>query len=709
MNDTWVPFYEEFATKLLGWRDKRSELVDIVLSVYKETGIRQPRLDDTAGRVPTDMDPFTVFGLFNKGITNANRKAIMRALAKHLDIASPVPDEFDGIPVLNNLNATFYRFTNDPARGPHDIDNLWELFDKALVYADKHCSADEFSAAFDAVKDLKGNQWKTTIALYWIRPNTYLSLDQRNRWFIVERSNLNSALVEQIRALKSVPDGATYLVLTQRISESLPSIEMSTLPELTYKVWVVSEQENERLKQGNPLTAIPAAEPARRYWLYSPGAGGSLWEQLCEAGEMSIGWEAIGDPMRFETRDEIGQAVRDAYHKVGSCKNDSLAIWQFSRVMKPGDVVYAKQGKDRLLGRGIVRGEFQYDGTRGAGLNMYRQIEWTNVGSWEYPNGTAPMKTLTDMTSYTEFVASLEELFEGDGPTPELSPYTPDDFLDEVYMTEQDFDTLSYLLRKKKNVILQGPPGTGKTYAGKRLAFAQMGVKDDSRVATVQFHQSYSYEDFIEGYRPNGTGFELRKGPFYKFCHAAQDDPEHDWYFIIDEINRGNISKIFGELFMLLEADKRGVSLKLLYSGEEFTVPPNVHVVGLMNTSDRSLALMDYALRRRFAFYTMEPGFDSAGFSAYVERIGDPAFDKVVDTLKSLNREIADDEMLGENYRIGHSYVCGLESEPDVPGALLRIVRYEITPLLSEYWYDDPARVKEWRRRLESAAGYERP
>lgn len=195
--------------------------------------------------------------------------------------------------------------------------------------------------------------------------------------------------------------------------------------------------------------------------------------------------------------------------------------------------------------------------------------------------------------------------------------YTSEDFLSEVYMSRGNYDILSNLLINKKNIIMQGAPGVGKTFAAKRLAYSMMGVKDPSRVMMVQFHQGYSYEDFIMGFRPASTGFELKKGPFYSFCKKAELDLENDYYFIIDEINRGNLSKIFGELFMLIENDKRGVSLQLLYSDEKFSVPENVYIIGMMNTADRSLAMLDYALRRRFAFFEFSPAFETDGFRQY--------------------------------------------------------------------------------------------
>ena len=188
-------------------------------------------------------------------------------------------------------------------------------------------------------------------------------------------------------------------------------------------------------------------------------------------------------------------------------------------------------------------------------------------------------------------------------------PYFKEDFLEEVFMSEDDYDTLTDLVENKYNVILQGAPGVGKTFVATRLAYSMMGEKDNSRIAKVQFHQSYSYEDFIQGYRPSGEGLERVNGIFYEFCKEAEKDNERLYFFIIDEINRGNLSKIFGELMMLIEKDKRGENIQLLYSKDKFTVPSNIRIIGTMNTADRSLAMIDYALRRRFAFYDFKAGF----------------------------------------------------------------------------------------------------
>ena len=259
------------------------------------------------------------------------------------------------------------------------------------------------------------------------------------------------------------------------------------------------------------------------------------------------------------------------------------------------------------------------------------------------------------------------------------------------------------MLENKKNIIVQGAPGVGKTFMAKRLAYSMMGLKDSSRVMMVQFHQSYSYEDFVMGYRPSKDGFELKNGSFYNFCKQAEEDSDNDYFFIIDEINRGNLSKIFGELFMLIENDKRGEKnkIRLLYSNEFFFIPKNIHIIGLMNTADRSLAMIDYALRRRFAFFDLKPGFKSDGFKYYQDELDNPKFNDLIEVMEELNQEIKNDESLGEGFRIGHSYLCNIEPE-DVEDKLRYIVEYELIPLLKEYWFDEFEKVDEWSARLRS-------
>lgn len=286
------------------------------------------------------------------------------------------------------------------------------------------------------------------------------------------------------------------------------------------------------------------------------------------------------------------------------------------------------------------------------------------------------------------------------GQTTSLPKYTKEDFLSKVYMTEERYDVLVALLRNKMNVILQGAPGVGKTFTARKLAYSMMGEVDESRIELVQFHQNYSYEDFIMGYRPDGADFKLKDGIFYRFCQTAANNPDKDYFFIIDEINRGNMSKIFGELLMLIEKDYRGTKATLAYNGMSFSVPTNLYIIGMMNTADRSLAMIDYALRRRFSFFEMEPGFNSDGFTAYQSGFANETFNALIGQIKLLNKEITDDKSLGRGFQIGHSYFCGRDNDGCTIDWMRSVVEFDILPMLSEYWFDEPKKLERWERDL---------
>ena len=827
MQFEWINFYSEFATKLLEFKNNRAELIADIQSAYSAINMKLPKLEREDSII--DIDPFTVFGLFNKGITNANRIAILESFATVFNIKSKVPNNFDGIPVLNNLKATYYGFKDD--RQAADIDNLWGLYESAINLAEKDDEANReiFTKWYDTVHDQLGIRWNITMGLYWIRPYEFINLDSINRRFIVDPDNMPVDFVNSVKKkLNKVPYAAEYLAIKDACLRALKdgNYEYKNYPELSYRAWIVSKQvnqekaevkgkksskaaflrwfapliqalrdlggsgtpaearakiiENEQLSEDeinqtrgknnvnkfenevafarnylvnagyidksvygiwtltaagksvdmtsemasdifkNVLSSSPSKQGKNtdaladedvhtvRYWLYAPGEGSCMWDEFYTSGIMAIGWGEIGDLSTFDSKDAMKIKMREVIDESLSYKNAAHATWQFANEMKIGDIVFVKKGMHQIIGRGVVMSDYEYDNTRDDEYKNIRQVDWTHNGEWPHP-GQAVMKTLTDITSYTDYVEKLNSLFEDeteeDAEDVEKTypPYTKEDFLSEVFMPEEEYDKLSGILRIKKNIILQGAPGVGKTFVAKRIAFSMMGVKDVERVMMVQFHQSYSYEDFIMGFRPSTDGFKLKRGAFYNFCKKAEIDGDNDYFFIIDEINRGNLSKIFGELFMLIENDKRGVSLQLLYSDEKFSVPKNIYIIGMMNTADRSLAMLDYALRRRFAFFEIKPGFTTDGFREYRMSLENEKFDKLIACVESLNNVISNDDSLGDGFCIGHSYFCNLLPDTINDQILSGIVEYELIPLLKEYWFDEPTKVKDWSSNLRSA------
>ncbi len=705
MKFQWTDFYTELASILLKYKNNRSELISILKTIYADAGMNYPFKEK--GKLEyEDICPFTVFGSFNKGIKNANRIAILQQFANKFSVKTPVPTEFDGIPVVMNLSAWFFAYKDN--RGKHDIDNLWELFEKAIAYSDKDSAENknDFIVAYDTVTKQKMIKWNITMGLYWIRPYTFINLDSTNRAFITDRNNMPDYFTSIFTTInKGLPDGTKYMFMCEQAKNIFKQkeYEYHSFPELSYYAWRIN-QDNSTEKAEAPIVDSNVKEI--NYWIYSPGDNASMWDEFYKLGVMGIAWDDVTDLKKFDSKEEIKDYMKKVYDPSYSYKNNAHCLWQFANEIKEGDVVFAKKGMHKIIGKGIVTSDYIYDNSRKTYRHI-RKVDWQNKGEWEL-HKQAVMKTLTNITPYSDYVQELLDLVAEE--TQEYVPeqkeikyplYSKDDFLNEVYMDEYTYNIISELVETKYNIILQGAPGVGKTFAAKRLAYSIMGEKDTSRVAMVQFHQSYSYEDFIQGYRPSKDGFELENGVFYKFCKAAEEDNERLYFFIIDEINRGNLSKILGELMMLIEKDKRGEKIKLLYSNEWFTVPKNVRIIGMMNTADRSLALMDYALRRRFAFFDFVPAFSSDGFKDYLTNKNSEKLEKLVNVVELLNNNISNDESLGDGFRIGHSYFC---TDGEVTDTWLKsVVEYEVIPLIKEYWFDEPAKVRDWSSTLRSA------
>jgi 5-methylcytosine-specific restriction protein B len=657
----------------------------------------------------------------------------------------------------------------------------------------------------------------------------------------------------------------TNRLIQNRFEESGITENARTVSQFAYhsafrNLWKSTEHETGEDPNG-PDGPPPEYSPKIRYWIYAPGRNAQYWDIYYKDGVMGLGWNETGDLNNFSSQYSIIEKLKEQIDTNRSFQNDSLACWEFYKVMKPGDIIIAKKGIRTYLGYGIVESDYYFDPGR-RDYNHLRKVKWISKGEWKEEDRPIPIKTLTDITKRILYVKKLKALLnisipgigevnepvkssepsdagiqywwinanqkywkidnyiegqlqtytthneagnkrriyeyfklvkpgdliigyqsspilrvkalfevtsditqdenEGEviifkikeffpyeatweelkadphlsecevfknnqgslfklnrsefdtiygtckkGIIKEFAIYSMSNALAEIFLSEPKLNDILSLLKYKKNMILQGPPGTGKTFIARRLAYLALGVKDPSKIEMIQFHQSYSYEDFIQGYRPSGDGgFQLQNGVFYDFCLKAQRDPDHKYFFIIDEINRGNLSKIFGELMMLIEHDKRGkeFGIKLTYSrpeGERFFIPENIYIIGTMNTADRSLAIVDYALRRRFVFIDIRPAFNDPRFEMQLRFYGvsDDLILKIRSRIEELNAIISGDNNLGMWFTVGHSYFCSPSSKPDEKW-YQQVILNEIGPLLREYWFDDINKAEENIKKL---------
>lgn len=438
-------------------------------------------------------------------------------------------------------------------------------------------------------------------------------------------------------------------------------------------------------------------------WVISPGQNAKYWQNFQDEGIISIGWDSLGDLSKFSSKEQILKDLKTNNEEEDTNPtNQALACFEFCHQIKKGDYVYAKQGTKKILGVGEVLSDYIYDESKSTHRNI-RKVKWLKIQDFELDHKIA-QKTLTDFTKYPMTIKSLEDFYFGNrNDNDSLSDKMDvDTLLEDTFFDKHKFKDLASVFLEKKNIIIQGAPGVGKTFIGNKLA--QFVAQNQRNILNLVLHENYSYEEFIMGIRPDSQGkFILSNGAFYNFVKKAIDNPNEQHVVVLDEINRANITKIFGELMVLVEHDKRGPehSVNLMYSTEEsFYLPENVLIIGLMNTADRSLKVIDYALRRRFHFYTFEPQFDSDEFKDFLKsrNVQSNTIEKIVTNLTKINQKISDDSFdLGAGYCIGHSFFCP-KDDPNQNydnNWYINIINSQILPLIEEYYFDKPDTAAE--------------
>lgn len=692
-NFDWIKFYTEFAIKLIPFDKDRILLLIKLKKVLDEAEVNFPIMENDHTEL-RDICPFTVFSIFNRGITNENRRKICAGLKSEFQIEAPVPESFDGIPVLDNRKSWFFAYKDK--RRVDDIDNLWNLFARAIEYDDNHKRKGDFIEAFNRVLLQSGIKWNITMGLYWIAPFSFLNLDSVNQNFILNNSEIvNNIEVDGL--FKKMINGNEYLQLIESCEDYFKkeNSKYCSFPELSLAAWKYSQNKvNKCWLVGASWDRVNKTDEFIENEIWQNGYDDKYLDEVKHV--------KVGDKIVIKTTYTMKNNLPFEYNNKTASVMDIVAIGTVTKNLKDGKNLEVNWNNKLDEPK-----KWYFGSWRDTIQEIKREKSWKEADLLDFIFEGKEQdynKFLNDKTDEASELSDKieQEVMELDKNI--INPYTKQNFLNKVFMTETDYDKLVALLKYKKNIILQGAPGVGKTFTAKRLAYSLIGTEDDSRIAMVQFHQNYSYEDFVMGYRPSENGFELRRGVFYDFCEKARNDINNEYYFIIDEINRANLSSVFGELLMLVENDYRDKHVNLVYKKDElFSVPHNVYIIGMMNTADRSIAMIDYALRRRFSFFTMKPGFESNGFMVWQHKVRNDVFDTLIEKIKKLNADIAADDSLGEGFCIGHSYFVYDEKNIPANGVeawLRNVVYYDICPMLDEYWFDDKQKSEHWQNEL---------
>lgn len=685
----WSNFYEEFATTLLKYKNDRENLLSKIKSVYKEIGMKLPKMENN-GEI-FDIDPFTVFGLFNKGINDGNRKRILGGISSQFNLKNEIPYSFDGIPLVNNLSAAFFYFSEE--RGKNDINNLWEVFESAIRYADNPTQENKLKieSAYDKVIKQRGIQWNITMGLYWIRPNTYINLDSKNREFIISEKILPEQFIKEINQFKNIPNGEQYIQLCDLLLDKIKYgkygyINFKELSFMAYEQDDYRPAVNKYNKQNTDIS--------KNTILYGPPGTGKTYNTVMYA-------VAIIENKKLEDiKRENYTKVIDRYNKYKedgviefTTFHQSYGYEEFIEGIKP--VIHSDEEDETDIQYEVVPGLFKkFCDIAGKpilrkekcdiGINESPTIWKISLeGSGENSTRTECMRNNHIRIGYDEYGREITNLSKGDAGRNILNYFINDMSIGDIVMSCYDCNTVDaigvvtgeyewhdeyaeYKRLRKVNWIVKGiKENIIKINNGSRLS--------NPTVYKLRMDLSDVME-IIEKYSNNTIEVEEKK---------------KNHIFIIDEINRGNISKIFGELITLIEPTKRigqaeGQKVKLPYSQKLFGVPNNVYLIGTMNTADRSIATIDTALRRRFNFKEMLPDSEVLD-GIYVEDVS------VKDIFIKMNKRIT--VLFDREHTLGHAYFLPLKDAPTIE-TLANIFENSIIPLLQEYFYEDYEKIR---------------
>jgi len=663
-NFLWVTFYEQMADALLKYKDDRRELVKIIHSINKGAVLQD---EDKEGKKfdLEDICPFTVMALFNRQITKENRTSLAKGLARFLGVQAEVPNLFDGIPVVNNQKTWFFSYSKTRLDG--DIDSLWDMFSAAIEYANTRNKEDEsvFKGLYDKVLKQNGVRWNLTMGFYWLRPLSFPTLDKKSRDYI--ESNLRLDVPERC-------DADSYISILKSLEEKFKdkACPVHSFPELSMMAEDYSSNSEKDKVKGSASTE--SVTPQLNTILYGPPGTGKTYNTVIKAVEIcepDFKGDYNAAKKRYKELKEEGRIEFVTFHQ-------SYGYEEFIEGIRTdtesGEISYVKE--DGVFKRSAINALFDACSKSNESQSLGFFELYSRLIDDFYSNEELVLESSTGKSIGVRSVSKAKNLHcyhEGkdQGYTVGKNRLKK---LYEVFNSLEKLEGIERLQDAFKEVI----GGANQTVYWSVLNYL-LRLKSS-----------------IHDNKEKSVRYEAKKAWLHEQKDISIAENARNFVLIIDEINRGNMSKIFGELITLIEDDKRigadnEMSVRLPVSGDEFGVPENLYIIGTMNTADRSIAMMDTALRRRFEFEEMMPKL------SVLEgvKVGDIELDKM---LGKINQRI--EVLYDREHTIGHAYFMGLNSKPSIDDSkpsiddLGRVFENKVIPLLAEYFFEDWGKIR---------------